>query len=53
MAGYLLVQGKRIHPSVFLSDKDMDIIEYFKRKDIPVVIQVVPDSLPIVVYDLI
>lgn len=44
---------KKIHPSVFLSDKDMDIIEYFKRKDIPVVIQVVPDSLPIVVYDLI
>lgn len=46
--------GKRkIHPNIFLSDRDIDIIDYFKQKDIPVVIQVVPDSLPIVVYDLI
>ncbi len=44
---------KRIHPNVFLSDRDIDIIDYFKQKDIPVVIQAVPDSSPIVVHDLI
>lgn len=44
---------KKVYPGVFLSNEDIEIINYFESKDIPVIIQVVPDSFPIKVYDLI
>lgn len=46
------VGKKKVHTNVFLSDGDMDIIEFFKNEGISVFIQIVPDSTPINVYDL-
>lgn len=43
---------QKVHPNVFLSDKDMKIIEYFKDRDVPLIIQMVPDSEAINLYDL-
>ncbi|HHY80882.1 MAG TPA: PTS sugar transporter subunit IIB [Thermoanaerobacter sp.] len=46
--------GKRkVHPYVFLSEEDIEIINYFREKNIPIIIQMVPDSLPISIFDLI
>lgn len=44
---------KKIHSGVFLSDKDMDVVNYFRNESIPIVIQIVPDSSPVLIYDLV
>ncbi len=46
--------GKRkVHPNVFVSEEDIEIINYFREKNIPIIIQMVPDSLPVSIFDLI
>jgi len=46
--------GKRkVHQNVFVSEEDIKIINYFREKDVPIIIQMVPDSLPISIFDLI
>src|SRR5699024_11991495 len=44
---------KKIFSNVYLSSKDIDAINYFEKRNIPIIIQIVQDSTPIEVYDLI
>ncbi len=44
---------KKVHQNVFLSDEDIDAIKYFREKAVPIIVQMVPDSLPILIYDVI
>lgn len=46
--------GKRkIYSNIFVSDADIETINYFKGEKIPIIIQIVPDSDPVSIYDLI
>jgi len=47
------VGKKKIYSNVFISDADIETIDYFRREKIPIIIQMVPDSNPISIYDLI
>ena len=46
------VGKKKIHTNVFLSDEDIDVIKFFKNEGIFIIIQMVPDSTLVNVYDL-
>jgi len=43
---------KKVYTNVFLSDEDMDVIEFFKNEGVSMYIQIVPSSAPVNVYDL-
>ncbi len=47
------VGKKKIYSNVFISDADIETINYFRREKIPIIIQIVPDSDPTSIYDLI
>lgn len=44
---------KKVHPNVFLSDEDIDVLRFFKKEGVSVKIQLVPDSEPVNLYDLV
>lgn len=44
---------KKVHPNIFLNEEDINVVNYFRKKGVSVVIQLVPDNLPANVYDLI
>lgn len=44
---------KKVHPNVFLSVEDIDVLRFFKKEGVSVKIQLVPDSEPVNVYDLV
>jgi mannose/fructose/N-acetylgalactosamine-specific phosphotransferase system component IIB len=46
------VGKKMVYANVFVSDKDIDIINFFRTEKVPMAIQMVPDSTPTNVYEL-
>jgi len=47
------VGKKKVYSNVFLSDEDIEIIKFFKNEGVFITIQVVPDSEPVNIYDVV
>lgn len=47
------VGKKKVYSNVFLSDEDIEIIKFFKNEGVSITIQVVPDSEPVNIYDVV